>query len=484
MNKMRTKISAAAAVVALVLLGGPKLAAGENYQLETSVYVFKNGDFPAAKFPAAKTVGEKGAVVGRSPATVEFGPDTLSLKGGDFSWSGGNPPRRFSLISVPRIVTGAGQPVEIQSAAPVQYLEKKADGTLEVRNIDQDDPEAPHCRIRFTVGAPDEAGGDLRVSCLLDVATISARASVPGVNLEIGRPLLARLQDRVEWAVRPAEWSALWLPAPNGSDYSLVLLLKIMPAETPVARAALVKGRLTPEELHEFFTYYYRRPQPELVGPAIESLGRTEIFGKSAVPSHRNRQDSYSCVGFFAEIFAANPARVAEWQKLVDRPGQDGSTQYWLRQALGLGQPGKLLALGSDKWSGFSELEESYVLLGAFFASGNAAYVRLLANRLAWVDDADPKLFNTGAETMVLLAANAPQHPLLRQTLEAVREEAHPRTRALIDDLLKKDFAAVLQELRDLDHSTASAYAEPASAGNGFLWRRPPSSAGTKPAQP
>ena len=101
MNKMKTVFRVVAAIFALIVLAGPKLSAGEIYRLEASVYVFKHSDFPAARLPAAKTAGESGAFVVRSPATLDFGSDTLSLKGGEFSWSGRNPPERFSLIAVP-----------------------------------------------------------------------------------------------------------------------------------------------------------------------------------------------------------------------------------------------------------------------------------------------------------------------------------------------------------------------------------------------
>jgi hypothetical protein len=218
------------------------------------------------------------------------------------------------------------------------------------------------------------------------------------------------------------------------------------------------------------------------VGSAIESLGQSQLFGTYAMNSQRKYRNSYTCVGFFAEVFAANPERVVEWQKLIERPGQDGDTQYWLRKALKLGRPGTSLAPGSDKRSGFTEVEESYVLQGAFFASGDAAYIRMLANRVELVDEVNPRLFIAGAETMVILAANAPQHPLLRQTLEAVRQEARPRTRELVDDLLTKDFALVLQELADMDRNSRDSDDFPEA--NKFLWQRPFPLAGPKPASP
>ena len=217
-----------------------------------------------------------------------------------------------------------------------------------------------------------------------------------------------------------------------------------------------------------------------VIALAIESLAGTKVLDARAMRSHRGRQNTYTCVGFFAEVFAANPERVTEWRKLIDRPGQDGDTQYWLRKALAWGRPASVPAPGKDKWSRLTDVEETYLVLGAFFASGNAAYVRKLANQLALVDDADPQLFNAGAETMVLLASNVPQHPLLRQALEAAREEVRPRIRELIDDLLTKDYAAVLQQLRDLDRSPLHS----GNTDNNFRWRRPLPPTGPHPYLP
>lgn len=471
MNKVITNLLVVVTGVALLLPCAENLAAGESYRLETSIYVFKNSDFQSVKVPVAKEASGNGAVVVRSPATIEFDQETLSLDGADILWSGGrNPPERFTLIKIPEIIAGPGKPVEILSTAPIQYIEKEADGTLQVRNIGKDSADAPHCRIRFTVMSPDETSEDLRVSCNLDLATVSGRTNVPGVSLDVGRPLLARFEDRVELAVRSGEWAALLLRAPNGSDYSLLLLLKTMPAEAPDIRGGQADRRMTAEELAVFVTYYYRHPQPELIARAIESLAPTKFLDRGDMSSYFFHQSAYTCVGFFAEVFAANPDRVAEWEKLIDRRGQDGTTRFWLRKALQLRLPGAILAFGFGRPSDLSDLDEIFVYWGAFFASGNPAYLRKLVDRLENVDDANQAFFDAGAEAMVLFAYNGPHHPLVRQTLEAARKDVRPRTRELIDDLLNKEMAAVLQELWNMDHDPDSL---PGNYRNWLPWRRP-----------
>ena len=110
-------------VVALLLPCAGKLVAGESYRLESSVFVFKQGDFQSVKLPAEMEKGGKGAVVLRSPATIEFDQEKLSFSGADFSWSGGrNPPERFTLIKIPEVIIGPSKPVEMVSSVPIQYI--------------------------------------------------------------------------------------------------------------------------------------------------------------------------------------------------------------------------------------------------------------------------------------------------------------------------------------------------------------------------
>ncbi len=224
-----------AALVALLPAVVSNLAAGPALRLETELYVFRNSDFHAVEIPgAAAAVIENRGRVFRSPATVRFDQETLSLAGPDFAWSGGlNPPRGLSLIATPAVVLTPGTPVTILSTVPTQYLEKLADGTLQVRDIPADSPDAPHCRLTFTLGPASDAAEELPLACDLDIATVGARENVAGVTLEVGKPVLARFNEKLNPTVRVGEWSALFLPAPNGSDYSMLVLLKVGPAGSP-----------------------------------------------------------------------------------------------------------------------------------------------------------------------------------------------------------------------------------------------------------
>ncbi len=200
---------------------------------------------------------------------------------------------------------------------------------------------------------------------------------------------------------------------------------------------------MTPEQLNEFATYYYRQPRPELISTAIESLSRT-------IPKGR----FWFFVGFFAEVFAANSDRVEEWQKLGKK--QEWLTRDCLQAAAKYSSPGKLLAVEGpwivrpgailslgDSWGSANDAR-----WGAFFASGNPAYLRKFIAQLHDINSLSSDQVALGA--MWSLARNAPDHPLIHTTLEAARADADPRTRALIDDLLTKNMEGISRELADL----------------------------------
>jgi hypothetical protein len=198
---------------------------------------------------------------------------------------------------------------------------------------------------------------------------------------------------------------------------------------------------MTAEEFAEFVTYYYQHPRPEQIGRAIESLGPSGILGRGGILDARQyNHRAYTCVGFFARIFADNPDRVPEWKKIIDREEQNRETRDWLHEALALNTPrGKRVAATSTErhW-------------GAFFASGDTGYLQMMVHRLEFLERENRATFDLGAKAMLSLAYHAPRHPLVRRMLEAARKEAAPRKRQLIDDLLNKDFAAVKQEVHNL----------------------------------
>ncbi|HWA86580.1 MAG TPA: hypothetical protein VG710_10185 [Opitutus sp.] len=438
-NTMRTstRFPAVAAAIAFLLLSGGELRAEDGYRLETNIYVFQQGDFQSIDLGAA-TPAADGTVLLHSPATIAFDQEKLALTGADFSWNGGtSPSKHFSRIETPVVRIASGRPVTMFSALPVQYLEKAADGSLLVRNIPKDSPDAPHWRLTFTLETA-AAGDSLPLVCDVDIASVGARENLPGVTLPVGRPVLARFNEKLDLLLPPGEWAAFVVRAPKGSDYSLLMLLKIAPENASVDTAK-ADGLMTAQELAQFVTYYYRHPQPERIARAIESLGPSGFLNSSGIlepPQYTRR--AYICVGFFAKVFAANPEQVAQWRKTVDQ--QNWQTRDWLRLALKLSAPGAKLRHGSS-----SETERCW---GAFFASGHPGYLRQLVRQLEFLDHEDRESFNLGVKAMLSLAYHVPSHPLVRQTLEEARKRAAPQPRRLIDDVLNQDLAAMQKEIQ------------------------------------
>ncbi len=433
------KSRSSVAVCTALLLAGARLSAGDHYKLETDTYVFRNSDFQTVTIAGASGADEKHPRFIRSPATIRFDQETLSLEGSHFAWNGGrNPPDRFSLIAAPAVQLTPGQPASLLFSAPVQYLEKLPNGTLEVRNINRDAPEAPHCRFVFTLGAPGAASEELRLACELGIATITSREKVPGVELDVGRPVLKRSREQFELALQPDEWSALLLPAPNGSDYGMLMLLKAVPGgqvSGAVVSAEPAGRSMTAAELEAFVSTYYLQPRPNLIPAAIDALEASQFLpGREAF-----------FIGFFAEIFSQNPGRTAAWRKIIER--MDWNTRTCLKKALKSSHAGSIRGLdGALKPS-------SYMCWGAFLASGKPAYLQVLVERLPLIDQDPNELgskFWVGAAAMWSLSRIAAAQPTVRATLETVRKETDPRTRQIIDELLTKAPAAIRDEIMKL----------------------------------
>jgi hypothetical protein len=432
MNNLHSCLAMVAAAVLPTLPG----IAGETYRIETSAFVFKQSDFHSVEASAGQAPETAGVVVAHAPATLAFDGDTLELRGAEFAWSRGAPPRLFNPIGLPAIFVEPDKAVKIRSAAPMQYLEKQADGTLRVRDLTRDSPDVPHCQLQLSLKAPDAADGSLRLACDLDLTAVSGRAAVPGVNLDVGRPVLASFKDRIQLALRPGEWTAVRLPAAQGGADRLLLLLRAVPAAATEIPVAQVEQIDTAQDLALFMTNYYRHPRPEMISRAIEVV-ETGDFLKAGDPQmfgyviRRNIM-----TGFFGEVFAANPDRVAEWRRVIDRTVDDHLIQTSFDAALELAESG-----------GVDESRPDYStpgkLLGAFLASGDKGYVRKLVEQFAQAKDDKWSIYDARSTSMMMLAYNVPSHPAIRQALEEARPTASPLGRKLIDDLLGKKLEAV-----------------------------------------
>lgn len=224
--------------VVLLISSASVLSAVETVRLDLVLHVFKDADVGSIVVGGAPAaVGQ--AIVFNGSSSVAFDQKTLTLKGAEYTWNGG-PPACFSILSTPAIVTTLGKTTSILIAQPVQYLEKAEGNNLQIREIPSDSPDLPHYQITFDVHRAVAPSTDLLVSCQMDIAMLQGREKIPGVELEVGRPILTWFKDNVEFRNSVVGWSGLMLRRPGGSDYSLLMLLKVSPADTSGIRPVQV----------------------------------------------------------------------------------------------------------------------------------------------------------------------------------------------------------------------------------------------------
>ena len=138
----------------------------------------------------------------------------------------------------------------------------------------------------------------------------------------------------------------------------------------PPARSVGNLPRLrTVEDVKAFVESYYLRPGPDRIPDLIRILSSTEalVYALGAVR------------GFFSEVFAANPQRLAEWVEIINKEPAD--TRLALDGALSLSKTGGVLQLQEP----FPQMNDVY--WGAFFASGNAEYVKKILGLVPFAAD-------------------------------------------------------------------------------------------------
>ena len=187
---------------------------------------------------------------------------------------------------------------------------------------------------------------------------------------------------------------------------------------------SLLPTLTTAAELDAFMNVYYLKPRPELIGQAIFGLGPTGIT--------TNVTAQGPVTAFFSEVFAANPSRITQWEQLIEQ--QPPFAKQMLHRAVEWSKAGGVLALTGRS----AEMNDLY--WGAFFASGNPAYVKKLLEVVPFADDLDDfNLWAAGSTARWSLASNAQQHDRVRSILEAEKSTADKRMQEMITEMLTGD---------------------------------------------
>ena len=203
-------------------------------------------------------------------------------------------------------------------------------------------------------------------------------------------------------------------------------------APPPAAIAGNVMPPRTLEEFEQFVNKYYMNPQPGRIAGAMVTLASSGVL--------QIEEAVLPIAAFFSEVFLANPTLLPEWTTVIDK--QPGLAKAVLDSALSWSRAGGVLQLPRPL------LLTSELYWGAFFASGNPAYVKKLVEVAGFASEQnDAFTWAAGSRTKFMLARNSRQHAVLRSILEDERRTADRATRDLIYDILKRDPERMQQEM-------------------------------------
>jgi hypothetical protein len=177
------------------------------------------------------------------PGTLRFDHLTHAPASEEFAWTSATlGTRKFSLISAPTMRCRAGQKGSLFIGSAAQYFEKQADGSFRLHELPQDSrsipqPDSPHYTLTLLARPDDTTPGSIAVTFASDILVLASREKIPGVDLDVGKPILATIKDEQTFTARSGAWTALLCRAPGGSDYSLLLLLQVSQQDATAASA-------------------------------------------------------------------------------------------------------------------------------------------------------------------------------------------------------------------------------------------------------
>lgn len=189
----------------------------------------------------------------------------------------------------------------------------------------------------------------------------------------------------------------------------------------------------SPAVLEAFTQHYYRDPQPQLVGEAIEFLSSSGLLkGKAA---------SYPYFAFFAGVFGRHPDRMKEWEAVIAR--QDAVTRDLLGDAIQKSHELKRLVMSHPPTAGRNDL-----CWGAFFATGNSEYLVEIVKALRFMGERqDDVLFMFAATAKWSLANLIGRHPEVQKFVEFMLVNVPPPIRDDLADVIGQGAGRILQDM-------------------------------------
>jgi hypothetical protein len=177
------------------------------------------------------------------PGTLRFDRWTHAPASEEFAWTVATlGTKKFNLLSMPTVITHAGQKASVIIGSTAQYFEKQADGSFRLHELPKaprgnPQPDGPHYALTLVARPDDTTPGSLAVTFASDIVVLASREKIPGVDLDVGKPVLATIKDEQTFTARLDAWNALLCQSPGGSDYSLLVLLKVSQQEATAEHA-------------------------------------------------------------------------------------------------------------------------------------------------------------------------------------------------------------------------------------------------------
>jgi tetratricopeptide (TPR) repeat protein len=294
------------------------------------------------------------------------------------------------------------------------------------------DPDNPEGNYRYGLFLSQTSNGQAEsigyLSSALDLGVKEAKFDLGRTHMQLGNNDLS-IQYLKEYAIEEPE-------SPAGQmvkEYQ----------EGPLVVASAGFQFQSDRDWWEFLEGYYLNPQPDLIGPAMDFAGENRLFesGNPEAP----------VLGFFAEVFSHNPARLRDWEIVVDRQLVDARLIF--KRALAAVQNPMELIENEPFLT-----KRNDFCWGAFYGSGDTEYLSVLLKHLSYMEErTDMYTFLGAATAKWSLASNARRHPIVESTIEAALETATGADRQHYNDMLNKppqeiqaEYLAILEEQHEL----------------------------------
>jgi hypothetical protein len=197
-------------------------------QIDVEIYSVSAASIPKTR-PGIEfiTGGPQGSV----PDRVDIGDLRLEI-GDELSWNGEAEPPPGSgveLVAAPRVGTLVGREAKVSmTEGPAEFFESSEGGCYRLATLK---PEgSPGLYIAMTPQAvADHSSDAIDLDFSLRVVTITSRQPLPGVGLDVGRPVIGTQELTSRFRLTQGRWSLLSghrvsdLANPEG-DYLLVLV--------------------------------------------------------------------------------------------------------------------------------------------------------------------------------------------------------------------------------------------------------------------